>query len=420
MLERPEGDRRHITWRIAVVAVLLLLLVGGIVRLVRLNNATDVYQDQSVLSARIASNAIRLGHDAQRYVIMDWKPNDTSPMWMFTYLNLRKNLESLVSDARRLPHAADTRQVLQDVVSSWDIVEAKVYDAQRNLDVLFGVPELVEELQGKSLLRAHHASWEYPHYLDPRRIFLLDRAVSAFTDLSLSAEVFGDVVARYRLASVTEASVVTQTRRTTIAFSAMVALVLLGIGLATGMQLVRQRAVDAGGTMQGPLPDESRPHDSSSDELERIIRFTAVPPTLEDNNEEFPHWLSSAIRAYQSLPHLDYGVDEFVQLAGRTPEYVSRTVKAWFGVTLTEFLRRERLARAVVMLRESDETIAAIALSIGFHSESYFYRSFREAFGLTPAQYRNLAAAKAMATPVARAGQEQTSVTSSVHRNVSA
>lgn len=412
--------RLHMRWRIAVVAILLFLVVAGIVRVVRLNNVRDVYEKQSVLSAGIASNAIRLGHDAQRYVIMDWIPEDTSPTWLLTYVNLRTDLQTLVSAAGRLPHAADTRQVLQDVVSSWDIVESKVQDAQRNLDVLLGVPELVEELKDRSLLRAHHASWEYPHYLHPRRIFLLDRAVGAFTDLSLSAEVFGDVVANYRLASVTEASVAQQTRRTTIAFTVAVALGLLGIGVATGVQLIRARAVAAGGTMHGPLSRGSHPHNSSKDELERITRFTAVPPTLEENNEEFPYWLSSAIRAYQSIPSLGYGVDGFVELAGRTPEYVSRTVKAWFGVTLTEFLRRERLARAIVKLRESDETIAGIAHSVGFHSESYFYRSFREAFGLTPAQYRNLAAASSMTSPVTGAKQKQTSGTSTVHRDVSA
>ena len=359
------------------------------------------------LSAGIASNAIRLGHDAQRYVIMDWLPHDTSPAWLLTFTRLQSDLDTLVADAKRLPHAADTRRTINDVLSSWGIVESKVREAQRNLHVLLGIAELVDQLRDKSLLRAHHASWEYPHYLDPRRIFYLDRAVGAFTDLSLSAEVFGDVVARYRVAIVTEASVAALGARGTIAFTVAVALVLIGVGLAAASRALRVRAGLERGTIRVHGYDVSSASDSSEDDVERITRFSAVPPRRGDHHEEFPHWLSSAIGAYQSLPTLDYGVDEFVRLAGRTHEYVSRTVKAWFGVTLTEFLRRERLARAVVMLRESDETIAGIAHEIGFHSESYFYRSFREAFGLTPAQYRNLAAASSFHAPHTQAGRTQ-------------
>lgn len=390
--------------------MLAILLVVGVVRIVSVNRARSVYEEQVVLSAGIATNAIRLGHDAQRYVMMDWQPHDTSPAWLLTYTRLRTDLDSFVSDVDRLSHSTDTRELFGDVVGSWNIVESKTQEAQRNLSALLGVSELVDALQDKSLVRAHNASWEYPHYLDPKRIFFLDRAVGAFTDLSLSAEIFGDVVTKYRVALITEASVAEQTNHVTVVFTVAVALILIGIVLVDALRRVR---------VSEPAPPVS--HDTPGDELARITQFRAVPPRLADESaEEFPHWLSSAIREYHNLTRLDYRVDQFVQLAGRTPEYVSRTVKAWFGVTLTEFLRRERLARAIVMLREGDETIASIAHHVGFHSESYFYRSFREEFGLTPAQYRNLAAASTIGSPASLPDRHNTRDLDSNHRDASA
>ena len=51
-------------------------------------------------------------------------------------------------------------------------------------------------------------------------------------------------------------------------------------------------------------------------------------------------------------------------------------------------LRRKRLERCCELLRSTDITITDIAPMIGFRSGDYLHASFKQAFGVTPRQYR--------------------------------
>jgi AraC-like DNA-binding protein len=66
-----------------------------------------------------------------------------------------------------------------------------------------------------------------------------------------------------------------------------------------------------------------------------------------------------------------------------------------FGVSLCEWIRRSRLDRCAVELRDpyqGDRTITEIAFRWGFSSSAHFSRLFRAEFGLTPRAYRGGAA----------------------------
>jgi len=63
-----------------------------------------------------------------------------------------------------------------------------------------------------------------------------------------------------------------------------------------------------------------------------------------------------------------------------------------FGVSLCEWIRRSRLDRCAVELRDpyqGDRTITEIAFRWGFSSSAHFSRLFRAEFGLTPRAYRS-------------------------------
>ena len=51
-------------------------------------------------------------------------------------------------------------------------------------------------------------------------------------------------------------------------------------------------------------------------------------------------------------------------------------------------MARERVETAKNMLRYSEMTGAAIATSLGFSTQSYFTRVFREHTGFTPSEFR--------------------------------
>lgn len=75
----------------------------------------------------------------------------------------------------------------------------------------------------------------------------------------------------------------------------------------------------------------------------------------------------------------------------RTNErYLREAVKKHTGLTLSEYITRERLeyARYLIAHLYATHTNDAIAVEAGFGSRSTFYRLFREHYGLSPEEYR--------------------------------
>ncbi len=73
-----------------------------------------------------------------------------------------------------------------------------------------------------------------------------------------------------------------------------------------------------------------------------------------------------------------------------TPRYVHKLFESE-GTTFSDFVRRERLARARRLLTSphcAERTIASVAFDVGFGDLSYFNRSFRRCYGATPSEVR--------------------------------
>lgn len=58
------------------------------------------------------------------------------------------------------------------------------------------------------------------------------------------------------------------------------------------------------------------------------------------------------------------------------------------GISLGKYIRQRRLAGAVNLLRNSDQSIFDIALDFGFGSQSHFTYMFRKEYGITPFDFR--------------------------------
>ena len=67
---------------------------------------------------------------------------------------------------------------------------------------------------------------------------------------------------------------------------------------------------------------------------------------------------------------------------------LSRMVRRHTGCTFTELLHTARFNRAVVLLRDTDLSVADIAAAVGYENAGFFYRRFSELYGCTPAAYR--------------------------------
>ena len=90
--------------------------------------------------------------------------------------------------------------------------------------------------------------------------------------------------------------------------------------------------------------------------------------------------------------HLDDGALDVGQMC--TGMSVSRSVlfercRTLLGATPASFLRTRRLEKAKELLREGGRNVTDISYAVGFNDSHYFSKAFKQAFGVSPSEYRD-------------------------------
>jgi AraC-like DNA-binding protein len=73
---------------------------------------------------------------------------------------------------------------------------------------------------------------------------------------------------------------------------------------------------------------------------------------------------------------------------GLTRTSFCRWIRAVTGRTFSDILNDHRVARATILLRNTDRPVSAIALDCGYQSLSHFYREFGKRHRLNPSDFR--------------------------------
>ncbi|MCR4689407.1 MAG: AraC family transcriptional regulator [Saccharofermentans sp.] len=68
--------------------------------------------------------------------------------------------------------------------------------------------------------------------------------------------------------------------------------------------------------------------------------------------------------------------------------YLSKLFKQEMGITLSKYIRNQKIDVACNMLRHLDESSLSIANYLGFSSQSHFIQVFKKTTGMTPEEYR--------------------------------
>jgi AraC family transcriptional regulator len=71
-----------------------------------------------------------------------------------------------------------------------------------------------------------------------------------------------------------------------------------------------------------------------------------------------------------------------------SPVYLTQIFQQVEGLPLYRYHLRLRLARALDLIPQRDD-LSALAQDLGFSSHSHFTAAFRQAYGMTPAGFRN-------------------------------
>ncbi|AGF57579.1 AraC-like DNA-binding protein/mannose-6-phosphate isomerase-like protein (cupin superfamily) [Clostridium saccharoperbutylacetonicum] len=95
----------------------------------------------------------------------------------------------------------------------------------------------------------------------------------------------------------------------------------------------------------------------------------------------------------QSLKYIDeyYDTATLSEIAEnlKQPDYkLSKLIKKHTGMTFKELLQERKLSKAVELIKSTNYSIVDLIGIIGYENPTYFYKIFKEKFGMTPREYK--------------------------------
>ncbi|HNR99658.1 MAG TPA: AraC family transcriptional regulator [Planctomycetota bacterium] len=108
-----------------------------------------------------------------------------------------------------------------------------------------------------------------------------------------------------------------------------------------------------------------------------------------EEDADYPH-VAEAVRRIQTGFEEPLKVRDLAALAGLSRYQFEQRMRRIFQITAGQFIQKTRMDAAVRRLRETDMPIAAVALACGYSDQSAFSRQFKQAVGLSPAEYRRV------------------------------
>ncbi|WP_054025702.1 helix-turn-helix domain-containing protein [Bacillus sp. FJAT-28004] len=107
------------------------------------------------------------------------------------------------------------------------------------------------------------------------------------------------------------------------------------------------------------------------------VRRGHYSPAIQDSLHEIANHLYG-----------DITLERLAECTNLSPNYLSSLFKKEVGLTISEYVQRERIEEAKRLLTLTDYPIADIAAWLNFNDQSYFNRVFKKWNGMSPKAYR--------------------------------
>ena len=121
--------------------------------------------------------------------------------------------------------------------------------------------------------------------------------------------------------------------------------------------------------------------------VEQLI-ILALREMHQDNQVHTEAFINRALGYLYSHFGESVTVGDAAAYVGYTPNYFNACFRQQMGIPFGEYLRQMRLNYGENLLRSSTMPVTEVAYESGFGSLSYFSRSFREKYNLSPQEYR--------------------------------
>jgi transcriptional regulator GlxA family with amidase domain len=117
-------------------------------------------------------------------------------------------------------------------------------------------------------------------------------------------------------------------------------------------------------------------------------------PAAKRSRTDDLKWLERAAELYLQACYTKrepVRVGDFANAVGQNRQQVNRRVAALVGLSVSAYLRQKQLDHAQQLLRSTSIPAEQVGLASGFGTAWTFFRCFKDAFGMTPMEFRNVA-----------------------------
>lgn len=119
-----------------------------------------------------------------------------------------------------------------------------------------------------------------------------------------------------------------------------------------------------------------------------LIEFIVEDSITVSVPDTIPDWLKHTCSEMHRSDYLKQGLQKLFDISCKCPEHVSRSFKKYLGLSPTEYMKSLRLEESRKLLSITDLPMNEISDACGFSSQSYFIRTFKANYGITPLQFR--------------------------------
>lgn len=119
-----------------------------------------------------------------------------------------------------------------------------------------------------------------------------------------------------------------------------------------------------------------------------LLQLLNYMDKMETGSSRFDTELTGNVLNYIEEHYKDGSLSELAEMMNYDLYWLSREIKKRTGKTYKELLQAKRMSQAVYLLSSSRLPVSDIIESVGYDNTSYFYRKFKERYGVSPKDYR--------------------------------
>lgn len=110
-------------------------------------------------------------------------------------------------------------------------------------------------------------------------------------------------------------------------------------------------------------------------------------PILSASDQKFMDKLVQIIT--ENMDNCDFSVDNMALAVDMSRSNFFRKLKSITGQSPIDFLKQMKMKRAVQLIESKEYNISEIAYMTGFNDAHYFSKCFKQAYGISPTEYKN-------------------------------